>query len=376
MKKRIAQWVSLCLLLLLIVGCQKKAVVEEEASLSQEESTVVEVEPITIRIRSIGDLLIHDAVYNNALQADGTYYFDQMFEPIAKYVQNADLVTANLEVITAAHVTGVSSYPFFSAPVELLETLNRLGVDVVNNATNHTMDFGPQGARASIRALQDHGIEYVGSYESWEDYNRLRVIDVKGIDVGFLAYTYGLNGNYLPPEESYLATLIDYDLIPLEIERLNNHSDLSIVMIHEGIDSEYPIDSQWDVHELAIEAGANYILGGHPHILQPFKRYNESQMSLFSHGNFISGQYDLENKLGGITEVEVTKHPDEKITIDHIRFMPTYNFGPPAYGYSLVIPLAEGVQYGLAQEDVDSIYLQLKERMNAYSDIEFVDFLD
>lgn len=377
MKKRVAQWLSLCILLLFIVGCnqQSNTTVSEESS-SQEESPVVEKEPVTITIRSIGDLLIHDSVYNNALQEDGTYYFDPMFEPVAKYIKNADLVTANLEVITAAQVTGASNYPFFSAPEELLDTLSRLGVDIVNNATNHTMDHGPVGAHASLKALQERGIEYAGSYESWDDYNRLRVLDVNGVDVGFLAYTYGLNGNYLPPEEEYLATLIDYDLIPLEIERLNDHCDFSIVMIHEGIDSEYPIDAQLEVHDLAIDAGANYILGGHPHILQPFKQYNDEQMSLFSHGNFLSGQYELENKLGGITEVEITKHPDDSVTIDHIRFMPTFNFGPPTYNYSLVIPLADGPEYGLTPTDTDAIYEQLKERMNAYSEIEFVDYLD
>lgn len=348
--------------------------VEQTEIASSEEATQEELAGETITIRSIGDILIHDTVYYDAATADG-YDFSHMFEPVREYIGNADITTANLETLAAASELGISNYPLFNAPEEIIDELKSLGVDIVNNATNHTMDFGSQGAHASIEALQARDMMYVGSYDSWQDYNSPRIIEVNGIKVGFLSYSYGANGNYIPEDESYLLSLIDTELIPLEIELLNTQVDVSIVMFHNGIDSVLPTEDQLSVMQIARDAGANFVLGGHPHILQPFVYYNESQAGIFSHGNFLSGQYLLEEKLGGIVEYTFRKSASGDITLDGMRFMPTYNFGLPEQANYLVIPLADGADYGLA--DADYLYNMISERMSYFTDkVEVVDYLD
>lgn len=344
---------------------------DEEATTSE---TTIEKESQKITIRSIGDILVHDTVYYDAITADG-YDFAHMFEPVKEYIGNADITTANLETIAAAGELGFSNYPLFNVPEEIIDELKVLGVDLVNNATNHTLDFGSVGAHASIQALQDRDMMYVGSYESWNDYNTPRIIEVNGIKVGFLSYSYGANGNYIPEDEAYLLSLIDSELIPLEIEHLNEQVDLSVVMFHNGYDSVLPSEEQLSVMQIARDAGANFILGGHPHVLQPFVYYNESQAGIFSHGNFLSGQYQLEEKLGGIVEYTFLKDSDGKVTLDNMRFMPTYNFGLPEQSEYLVIPLADGADYGLA--DADYLFDMITERMKYFTDkVEVVDYLD
>lgn len=342
---------------------------------TSEESEVAENEAVeTITIRSIGDILIHDTVYYDAATESG-YDFSHMFEPVRQYIGSADITTANLETLAAASELGISNYPLFNAPEEIIDELKTLGVDIVNNATNHTMDFGSVGAHASIDALQAREVMYVGSYDSWEDYNTPRIIEVNGIKVGFLSYSYGANGNYIPEDEAYLLSLIDKDLIPLEIELLNSQVDVSVVMFHNGIDSVLPTEDQLSVMQVARDAGANFVLGGHPHVLQPFVFYNESQAGIFSHGNFLSGQYLLEEKLGGIVEYTFQKSAKGEITLAGMRFMPTYNFGLPEQANYLVIPLADGAAYGLA--DADDLFNMVSERMSYYTNkVEVVDYLD
>lgn len=110
-------------------------------------------------IRSVGDILIHEEVYADAAtnaQADATangstaaaatgYDFAPMLAPVAKYMRNADITTANMEVPVAGPAFELSGYPAFNSPPQIIDALNGAGVDIVNNATNHSMDRGTGG---------------------------------------------------------------------------------------------------------------------------------------------------------------------------------------------------------------------------------------
>lgn len=312
----------------------------------------------TITIRAIGDILLHDYVYQNALTENG-YDFDYMFEDIKAYIENADISIANLETIAAGDELGVSTYPLFNVPNSIVASLKSSGIDIVNNATNHTMDRGAEGALASIHNLQQHDMQYVGSYENWDDYNQMRIIEANGIKVGFLSYTYGLNGNPLPEDQTYLATLIDDDVIPQEIEQLQKHCDITVVIFHEGDEYEhYPNQQQIDLFNLAKEAGANFVLGGHPHLIQPGVTWNDHQGGIYSHGNFLSGQVGLYRKIGAVWEFEFDMSDNNNIQLEAIRMMPTYCQGYPEYQIFKVVPLAEADSWAVG--DVDALMDELR----------------
>lgn len=101
--------------------------------------------------RSVGDILIHNEVYFDAAaeaaqdggQDSGQGYdFAPMFAPVKKYMENADITTANMEVPVAGPKFELSGYPAFNSPPEIVDALKGAGVDIVNNATNHSMDRG------------------------------------------------------------------------------------------------------------------------------------------------------------------------------------------------------------------------------------------
>ena len=329
----------------------------------------------TVRIRAIGDILLHDFVYNTVRSANG-YNFNSMLEPVKRYIENADITIANMETIVAGEQIGLGTYPLFNAPAEILDTLKYVGVDIVNNTSNHTMDMGGEGALLSIQQLKKHGMPYVGSYESWNDYNTPRILEANGIKVGFLAYTYGLNGLELPEGQEYLATLIDTELIPLEIKALKEKVDVSVVIIQNG--EEYltlPTENQLMIHGIARDAGANFVLGGHPHVMEPFIYYNESQAGIFSHGNFLTGQYEPATKVGGITEFTFRKLSSGQVVLDSMRFMPTYNIGLPEFDTYSVVPLADWQKYGIPNGE--ALLQEIRERMTTFTNkVEVVDYLD
>ena len=320
---------------LLLVGCvQEVEVVEEES---------------TVTIRSIGDILVHSDVYTTA-RTDTGFDFSRMFEPVSEYMQDADITTANMEVPVAGEEFGLSGYPQFNAPPEIIDALAGAGVDIVNNATNHSMDRGDGGVVASTGNMRERGMLYTGSYASEQDKSVPRIIEANGITVGFLGFTYGTNG--LPVEQEHFASLID-DALAAQVAALDSQVDVAVVMLHMG--DEYaplPNEFQEETAATALDAGADLVLGGHPHVVEPF-----AGPVWYSHGNFLHGQWEEPTKVGGIGE----------FTFSGARFMPTYTVGPPISYDHHVIPLVEAADY----LDVHKWMADLRERLN----VEVVDYL-
>ena len=320
---------------LLLVGCvQEVEVVEEES---------------TVTIRSIGDILVHSDVYTTA-RTDTGFDFSRMFEPVSEYMQDADITTANMEVPVAGEEFGLSGYPQFNAPPEIIDALAGAGVDIVNNATNHSMDRGDGGVVASTGNMRERGMLYTGSYASDQDKSVPRIIEANGITVGFLGFTYGTNG--LPVEQEHFASLID-DTLAAQVAALDSQVDVAVVMLHMG--DEYaplPNEFQEETAATALDAGADLVLGGHPHVVEPF-----AGPVWYSHGNFLHGQWEEPTKVGGIGE----------FTFSGARFMPTYTVGPPISYDHHVIPLVEAADY----LDVHKWMADLRERLN----VEVVDYL-
>lgn len=298
-------------LTLLLVGCASE---EPEVEVVEEESTVT--------IRSVGDILVHSDVYT----------------------------TANMEVPVAGEEFGLSGYPQFNAPPEIIDALAGAGVDIVNNATNHSVDRGGGGVVASTGNMRERGMLYTGSYASEQDKSVPRIIEANGITVGFLGFTYGTNG--LPVEQEHFGSLID-DTLAAQVAALDSQVDVAVVMLHMG--DEYaplPNEFQEETATAALDAGADLVLGGHPHVVEPF-----AGPVWYSHGNFLHGQWDEPTKVGGIGE----------FTFSGARFMPTYTVGPPISYDHHVIPLVEAAEY----LDVHRWMADLHERLN----VEVVDYL-
>ena len=345
---------------LLLAGCVAETELQVEPVVEPVvEEAAPQPQATTVTIRAVGDMLIHRDVFTTAnAYADYTGYdFAPMFDPVRVYMQDADITTANMEVPVAGPELELGGYPHFNAPPEIIDALADAGVDVVNHATNHTMDRGGEGVVASIRNLRSRGMLVAGAYDSWEDKAQARIIDVDGVRVGFLAYTYGTNGMPVPAE--YMVALIDHDAMRAEIAALERDADLTEVMIHMGEEYEpLPNDVQRDTASVAREAGADLVLGGHPHVLQPVDVAADSAV-WFSHGNFLHGQHHEPTKVGGIGEFTFTQLDDAPLPLTSVRLMPVYTVGPPISYNHQVIPLAEAGEY----IDVDAWFAELRGRM-------------
>lgn len=320
-------------------------------------------------------MLMHDDVYPQARTVNGGYDFNPMLEPVKRYLENADITTANMEVPVASADFGFSGYPSFNCPPQVIDALKQAGVDIVNNGTNHSMDRLAAGVKSSTANIAAAGMPYAGSFGSAEDKATPRIIERNGVKVGFVSYTYGTNGIPVPADQPYLVNLVDLDVIQAEVKQLKPKVDMVIVIMHAGEEYEFfPNDYQRSIVQAAMDAGATFVIGGHPHVVQPMERTPNGGGVWYSHGNFLSGQLDTANRVGGIGEFTFHKMSDGSVVLGKMRFMPTYTTNPyqgMRYG---VVPLVDAGKMGVV--DAADWKRQLVERMGSMSDVEVVDYLD
>ena len=165
----------------------------------------------TARVVANGDILCHDALYYTAKKGDGSYDFNQFFEYVKPWIEEADLAIGDFEgTISDKHP--LAGYPLFNAPIEIADTIKDLGYDVVDLAHNHILDSGLYGVEYTAKAFKDRGLDVVGIHvDKKRSEDRVLIKEVNGIKIAILAYSYGYNGMdaNLTREErnNYLADL-------------------------------------------------------------------------------------------------------------------------------------------------------------------------
>lgn len=323
-----------------------------------------------IKIGAIGDILIHDTVYEDAYE-NNSYDFKPMFRHVKNELLEPDLLLANQETILGGVELGLSSYPMFNSPVEVGEALLDAGVDIVSTANNHTLDKSEKGVMKSISNMEAAGLPYVGSFKNAQDQQELRILNKYGMKVCYLSYTYGTNGIPVPFGKDHLVNLIDRELMKSEINRAKSQSDVVVMSIHWGNEYQrFPTDDQKELAQFLVDEGVDIIFGHHPHVLQPMDWLTAADgrkaLVVYSLGNFLSGQMWDYKDIGGLATVEITKSitPDRtEIMLGNPEFVPTFVSSTRQRDYQ-VVPLSDAGQYGLA--DAKNKYSEIMNHMTQF----------
>lgn len=329
------------------------------------EGSKILIERVTLG--AIGDILIHDWVYNDAKTKTG-YDFNPMFEHAKSLLSTPDLLLANQETILGGTKIGISSYPMFNSPQEVGNALIEAGVDIVSTANNHSLDKGVTGLEASLDYMDQIGLPHVGTSRTPSEQQTLKILSKNGIKFAYLSYTYGTNGIPVPAGKDYLVNLIDESAIINEIKRAKKQADVVVMSLHWG--NEYqlqPTVEQKNLAETLVNAGADIIFGHHPHVLQPMewidRKDGGQSLVVYSLGNFLSGQMRDYKDIGGLATVEVTKYIDQNgidIKLSNPGFVPTYVSNKHLKNYRIV-PLEDAGSFGLPH--ADSKYAEIMKHM-------------
>jgi len=326
---------------------------------------------------AVGDILLHETVYNDFSIDEKTFDFSPLLEDVKPYIEPADFAFANQETNIGGVELGLSAYPNFNSPYEIARDLINIGFNMFARSNNHTLDKGEAGVLAAQKNWETfEGVITAGSTDSLEKRNQIPVIEQNGIKVALLSYSYGFNGYKVPEDKPYLANEFDYDQVASDIEKAKSVADVITVSMHWGVEySSVPSQTQIEQAQWLADQGVHIILGTHPHVLQPMDRLvgkngNETIVA-YSLGNFISGQIGLERLVGGIMKLDIKKTTigdQVEIEISQPQFMPTYNYPEGSASDYKLVPLVDSVQA--------DYFETVKKLMNNYSShVEVVDYI-
>lgn len=280
-----------------------------------------------------GDVLSHITNTEAALQPDGSYDFLPQLEGVKELLSDGDYTLVNLESATAGKSFGYTGFPRFNAPVNLSQTLKKLGVDLVATANNHAVDKGVEGLYANLDNLDRVGLDAIGTHRSQAEDDEAFIKDINGIRVGFIASTFGTNN--IPVSNDYAVNFNSHSQIRAEIAQARQQgAELIVYHIHWGKEyTAYPSQKQMDTYRVLTEEGVDIIVGGHPHRLQPmemreieYQGETKPQAVLWSTGNLWQGQVKDEPyiNLGAIFRIEV-KRVDGAIQVAGLDYDLVYN---------------------------------------------------
>lgn len=284
--------------------------------------------PVTLRMLSVGDNLIHDGIYEQAKKRAGGngYDFSYCYTRVKDTIAAADVATVNQETIVAKSYEP-SGYPLFNSPQELGQAVVDTGFDVVNLANNHMLDKTAKGLAEAIDFWDGTGLVRTGAYKDAQDLETVEYIEKNGLKIGLVGITQYTNGLVLPSDSplKYILTS-DEATIERKIKAAKAQCDVVLVNVHWG--SEYTTTPSQDQRNLAkkmADWGANVIIGHHPHVLQPVEWIETGDgtrtLVAYSLGNFISQQSTAARVIGGMLRYDITKDFETgRVTVGNVRF--------------------------------------------------------
>ncbi|MBN1108085.1 MAG: CapA family protein [Bacteroidales bacterium] len=281
----------------------------------------------------IGDIMGHDTQINSAYNRDSdTYDYNDVFSYISPVISEADIAIANLEVTLAG--PPYKGYPQFSSPSALAQACKNAGIDCLVTANNHSADRGNKGIVQTIGNLDSIGLPHTGTFTGQEDKkkNHPLTLSSKGISLALLNYTYGTNGIAVNPPA--IVNMLNRESIAEDIASADAAGhDLVVLFLHWGTEYDtIPSAEQVEMAEYFFSAGADLIIGSHPHVLQKMMWYRDGSDSsggavVYSLGNFVSNQRKPKTDGGSMVKISLRKE-NGKIKITEGGFYLTWVYTP------------------------------------------------
>ncbi len=355
---------------------------------TEENSDSVNEEVQYVDIISLGNLIIHQSQIDGAKQ-ENSYDFSPSFQYIKKMILDSDISMGILEGALAG--CEPSGYPFFNSPDEVVDALKDTGIDIINYANNHIYDYEDVGLKRTIDVTKEKGLDVLGVKSTEEEKNYL-VKEVNGIKIGFLAYVFEtsminghktINSNILSTYSENLINTFNYNDLESFYKKIENEIsamksegvEFIITSMHWGEEYNTYIEaSQNEIAKRLNKLGVDIILGGHPHVIQPYEiMRNESGHSTFviySQGNSLSNQSEQEI---GVAESEdgimikfTLEKKDGNVSLKEYKIIPTWVYKEEKVNgtyYHKIIPVEEALadpkKYGISSDVYERVETSL-----------------
>lgn len=253
--------------------------------------------PITIA--ATGDLMVGSWV-QDVIEDSGYAY---PFQNIDSILHDADIIFTNLEApFGTSGEAFVKTYTFQVNP-KLVNVLTAGRINMVSLANNHIMDFGAESLSETISLLREKHIKFAGAGMNLSQAREPALFQVNGKKVAFCSYTLTFPQEFWATDSTPGTCFPYHTFVYDDIRKMKVENDLVIVSCHWGQElQETPKKYQMELAHNLIDAGADIILGHHPHVVQGIEIY-KNKLIAYSLGNFIFGSYSKSSRVSMILKI-------------------------------------------------------------------------
>lgn len=299
--------------------------IEIEDNIEQANRNISE-QDIIIKMSTVGDILCGEAMVKDAYHVEtNSYNFSHMFNRVSGYINKADIVMGTMETCFTS-----GDYTNENSPVEFARAVKNSGVNLVTICHNHSLDYGIEGLENTKTTLENLGYDVFG--DKLDDENAVMIKTVKGVNIAFLTYTYGVNRQASKSEEEMrLINLYSEEQVKKDIEYAKEkEAEYICVLIHWGDAISSKVNQeQKDIASFLVDNGVDMILGAHPSVVQPMEiRKNSEGKNVFiaySIGTYISTLTDDNAKVELVLNVELRKSgKDDEVYLSKVDYTPIY----------------------------------------------------
>lgn len=288
----------------------KELVINTDKSSGSKKDSGKKSTSTSLTISSMGDCTLGtDENFDQSTSLNAYYNqygADYFFKNVKSILEADDLSIVNFEGTLTNETSRADKTFAFKAPAEYASILSGSSVEAANVANNHSKDYGTKSLEDTITNLSNAGIAPFG-------YENVVVLDVKGVKVG-------LTGIYELAEHEKKAEQVKENIKALK----DAGAQIIIVNFHWGVEKEYtPNETQKTLAHLAIDEGADLVIGHHPHVLEGVEKYKGKYIA-YSLGNFcFGGNKNPSDKDTMIFQQTFTINADGKVADDdNINIIP------------------------------------------------------
>jgi poly-gamma-glutamate capsule biosynthesis protein CapA/YwtB (metallophosphatase superfamily) len=256
-----------------------------------------------LRLASVGDINLGD-VPGDAIAANGPSW---PWESAGRWLRDADIAFGNLESAVSERGTPFpKQFNFRGTPAALAGLRRHSGMDVLNLANNHVGDYGPEAMLDTVRGVEGLGMKAVGAGPQLRRALAPQVIERLGLRVGFVGFSNIAPVEFAASESGPGTAWATPEAVASAVQAARRSADIVVATFHWGIEKQ-TLESadQRALADVAVAAGAQLVIGAHPHTLQPVRRQGASLVA-YSLGNFVFGAQSTDTSTTGILEVDLT----------------------------------------------------------------------
>jgi poly-gamma-glutamate synthesis protein (capsule biosynthesis protein) len=250
------------------------------------------------------------------------YGVDHPFGPTMDILSEGDVAIANLESpLTESEEIFMEKEYILKAEPGVAEGIKNASIDIVTLANNHIMDYGSSGLKDTGGVLDRYGILHTGAGEDLKEARRPALFEVKGVKIAVLAYSNTLPKEFYAKRGSPGTAPGFSKYVREDVRAARTQADIVIVSFHWGGERlKSPKDYQVRLAHLAVESGAQLVIGHHPHVIQGVEMY-KGGLIFYSLGNFVFGFYSSPDTEGMIASV-VFEGGEEGYRVKSARLIP------------------------------------------------------